>query len=323
MARRATGLSNAIERHPLGAAALATGAALGGIALATALAGRQAEREHPPRGEFAEIDGVNVHYLEAGHGTPVLLLHGNGAMAEDFVISGLFHRLAQDFHVIAPDRPGFGYTERPRGRVWTPDAQADLIRGLLDHLEVRSPIVIGHSWGNLVAVSLALEAPVRGLVLLGGYYYPSPRADVAILGAPAIPVVGDVMRYTISPIAGRAMLPEIYRRLFAPRPVPARFTTRFPVALALRPSQIRASAEETAMMIPSAAALQDRYRELDLPTVIMAGEGDTIVTAEDQSERLHQDIRGSDLKVLPGLGHMFHYAATERIKQVVDTMARS
>jgi pimeloyl-ACP methyl ester carboxylesterase len=75
------------------------------------------------------------------------------------------------------------------------------------------------------------------------------------------------------------------------------------------------------MMIPAAAAIQDRYRDLDVPTVILAGEGDTIVTAADQSERLHQDIRGSELEVLPGLGHMFHYAAVDRIEQAVAKLA--
>jgi pimeloyl-ACP methyl ester carboxylesterase len=318
MARHATGFLHALDEHPLAAATLVAGAALG---LASGLAGKNAEREHPPTGEFAEIDGVELHYLEAGEGDPVVLLHGNGAMAEDFVISGLFDRLAENFRVIAPDRPGFGYTERPRDRVWTPDAQADLIGGLLYHLGVTNPIIVGHSWGNLVAVSLALAEQVRGLVLLGGYYYPSARADVALFSPPAIPVAGDLMRYTVSPIATRALLPELYRRIFAPMPVPARFTEQFPASLALRPWQLRAAAEETAMMIPAAAAIQDRYRELDVPTVILAGEGDTIVTAADQSERLHQDIRGSELEVLPGLGHMFHYAAVDRIEQAVAKLA--
>jgi len=75
-------------------------------------------------------------------------------------------------------------------------------------------------------------------------------------------------------------------------------------------------------MIPAAAAMQDRYGELDVPTVILAGEGDTIVTTAEQSERLHQEISGSELEVLPGLGHMFHYAAVDRIEQAVAKLAR-
>jgi pimeloyl-ACP methyl ester carboxylesterase len=131
------------------------------------------------------------------------------------------------------------------------------------------------------------------------------------------------MRYTISPLASRAVLPELYRRIFAPRPVPTRFQQRFPSSLALRPWQIRAAAEETAMMIPAAAAMQESYRDLRGPTtIIIAGAEDEIVTTSEQSERLHRDVPDSDLVILPGLGHMLHYDAADRITQAVDKLAR-
>src|SRR5215203_5762483 len=73
---------------------------------------------HPP-GRFVEVDGLRVHYFVKGKGRPVVLIHGNGTMAEDFVICGLVDQLAKRYRVIAVDRPGFGHTERPRHRVWT------------------------------------------------------------------------------------------------------------------------------------------------------------------------------------------------------------
>ena len=69
--------------------------------------------------------------------------------------------------------------------------------------------MLGHSWGASVAVSLALKYPqmVGGLVLASGYYYPTVRADVVALSGPAIPVIGDILRYTLSPIISRLMWP--------------------------------------------------------------------------------------------------------------------
>ena len=319
-----TRLTTALRERPLAAAGAATGLVLGGLALFNRLAADKAEQNHPPQGRFAKIDGVDVHYLEAGRGRPIILLHGNGAMAEDFVISGLFERLAANYHVIAPDRPGFGYTERPRDRLWTPKAQAELVRGLIDDLGLKNPIVLGHSWGTLVALALALDTDVllRGLVLLSGYYYPTARLDVVALSGPALPVVGDVMRYTVSPLLGRAMTPAVFKQIFAPRSVPTRFKARFPTDLALRPWQIRASAEDTAMMIPGAATYCERYAGLRLPMAIMSGDGDLIVSPNAQSERLHQDITGSAIEIVPGIGHMMHYAAADRIAKVVKRMAR-
>jgi hypothetical protein len=92
----------------LALAGLAT-AALATTAAWTAKKARRAEREHAPQGSFIEVDGVRIHYLDRGQGTPVLLLHGNAVSAEDFVTSGLIDRLAERYRVIAFDRPGFGH----------------------------------------------------------------------------------------------------------------------------------------------------------------------------------------------------------------------
>ena len=80
-------------------------------------------------------------------------------MIQDFESSGLIDLAAQNYRVIVFDRPGFGYSDRPRNVVWTPTAQAELINGALHRLGVSHAIVLGHSWGASVAVALALKYP--------------------------------------------------------------------------------------------------------------------------------------------------------------------
>jgi pimeloyl-ACP methyl ester carboxylesterase len=302
------------------------GAAAAGLGLAASFfyvraKTKQAEAENPPQGRFVTADGVRLHYIERGEGPTLVLLHGNGVFADDFDHSGLLDRAAQNYRVIAFDRPGFGYSERPRSKVWTPQAQARLLRHALQELGVDSAIVLGHSWGTLVALSMALDAPdfVRGLVLLSGYYYPSLRADVLTSG-PAVPVVGDLMRYTISPIVGRMMWRPIAKRAFAPMDVDVRFRA-LPVWMMLRPSQLRASAAETAMMVPSAMALAKRYPELKVPAVIMSGTQDLIADFSHNSERLSERIPDGELQLQPGVGHMTHYAHPEQVVAAIDSIA--
>ena len=92
-------------------------AALGAAALYNSYHTRQIERRHPPAGRFVEVDGVRLHYLEQGTGTPVVLLHGNVVTAEDWILSGVLDQVAARGHrVIAFDRPGYGYSSRPRDR---------------------------------------------------------------------------------------------------------------------------------------------------------------------------------------------------------------
>src|SRR5829696_5883550 len=169
---------------------------------------KKAEFENPPSGRFVEVDGVRLHYVEQGKGEPLVLLHGNGSMIQDFETSGLIALAAKNYRVIVFDRPGYGHSERPRSILWTANAQAGLIHNALSQIGVSRAIVLGHSWGASVAVALALkhESMVKALVLASGYYYPTVRADVVALSGPAVPILGDIVRYTVSPLLGTPYL---------------------------------------------------------------------------------------------------------------------
>ncbi len=296
---------------------------LAALALVNHLAAGRAERANPPRGRFITVDGVRLHCIEQGQGSPILLLHGNGATAEDFAISGVLDRLSASHRVIAIDRPGFGYSERPRARDWSPEAQAALMVSACAALGVERPVVVGHSWGTLVALRIALDHPtaVGGLALLSGYYTPTPRLDVPAFSISAIPILGDVLRYTIGPLLGWLMAPSAFKRLFQPSPVSKRFKERFPTGLSLRPSQLRATAADTAQMIQGAAAIQARLAELDLPLLIMAGTGDKIVDFKTQSEGLHEKLPRSALHAVTDAGHMVHHIAPIAVAAAIERLA--
>ena len=221
---------------------VATAAALAAMTAYNVYGARKAERQYPPTGRFVTVDGVRLHYVEKGEGPPVVLLHGNMVTAEDFQTSGVLDLLATQHRVIAFDRPGFGYSDRPHGSAWSARAQADLLGAALVVLGINRPIVFGHSWGAAVALALALNHPddLRGLVLLSGYCYPTLRADVLLSSPPAIPILGDLLRFSISPLLGKLLQPLLLKGMFAPLPVPAAFTTGPTPNMSLRPGQIRA-----------------------------------------------------------------------------------
>lgn len=314
------------RRSAIRAGAAAVGAALAAAAVANGLAARRAERAHPPRGRFVEVEGVRLHYLdqspESGDAWPVVvLIHGNGVSSDDWVLSGLFDRLAQTHRVVAIDRPGFGYSERPRDRPWTAADQARVLMAALSELGVDAPaVVVGHSWGTLVAMEAALAEParVRGLVLMSGYYWPTPRPDVLLGGGPAIPGLGDVMRYTVSPLLGRAMAPLAFKQIFSPAPVAPHFAEGFSVGMAMRPSQIRAVAADTAMMPGEAAKTAERHLELTAPVLVISGDGDRIVDVEHQSRRLARELLGGELQVVAGAGHMVHHIAPDEVATGIE-----
>lgn len=311
-----------ISDHPRLIGAIAGAVSLAGLALANHRRSKSAERQHPPAGKFITIDGVRLHYVERGQGRTLVLLHGNGATSEDFQVSGLLSMAAEHFHVIAFDRPGFGYSARPRSTVWTPAAQALLLNKALHQIGIANPLLLGHSWGTMVALAMAVEQPDYpcGLILVSGYYFPKPRADIIPLAVPAIPLVGDIVAHTLSPLSGKLMSPAMFKAMFSPLPVAERMT-KWPLALALRPSQVRAAAADTVLMVPGAASLRESYDDIALPVAIIGGDGDEIVSFESQAVALHDRLKGSKLVRAEGAGHMVHYSHGAAILEAIDWVA--
>lgn len=306
-----------------GAIAFGCATALGGLALVNHLVARRTERRHPPVGRFLTVDGVRLHYTDRGEGSPVVLIHGNAVSGQDWDTSGVSEVLLQKGRrVIIFDRPGCGYSERPRGRVWTADQQGELIHQALGQLGIERPVLVGHSWGTIVALAMAVrrQADYAGLVLVSGYYFWTLRPDVPLVATAALPGLGDLLRYTLSPLLGWLQMPLLKWQMFSPARVPDRFQAEYSTGMVLRPSQIRATAEDGTLMIQGALALRGRYKELALPTVIIVGDGDKVVFAR-MAGRLADQLPGSVLQVVTGAGHMVHHLAARQVAQAVEDVA--
>ncbi len=91
-------------------------------------------------------------------------------------------------------------------------------------------------------------------------------------------------------------------------------------SLALRPSQIRATSMDGALMIPGALGLRRHYGDLRMPVLIMAGSGDKVVRKRS-AERLHGKIPGSVLRIVGGAGHMVHHSAPRQVVEAIRSIA--
>ena len=111
------------------------------------------------------------------------------------------------------------------------------------------------------------------------------------------------------------------RRIFGPAKVPAKFADGFPAGLALRPSQLRASAADSALMVPDAFVPPSSYSVLQMPVVIVAGMDDRLIDTGKQSARLHRDIVHSTFYAVAGAGHMVHHTATDAVLAAIDEAA--
>jgi pimeloyl-ACP methyl ester carboxylesterase len=113
-------------------------------------------------GFFTASDGIKLHYLEAGRGSPVVLVHGYTGTAEgNWFRNGVAEALAKNHRVVAIDCRGHGKSDKPRDPAkYGPQMARDVIE-LIDHLKIDKAHVHGYSMGGLIVTQLLATAPER------------------------------------------------------------------------------------------------------------------------------------------------------------------
>lgn len=312
-------------------------AAVGAAALLAGCAGfatkreRTAEEMYPPIGQFLEVDGTRVHVWVKGDGPDLIMLHGAGGNLRDFTFD-LAERLSDRYRVIAFDRPGLGYTERLSGfgglsstEGESPMQQAALLQKAAIQLNVKNPLVLGHSFGGAVALGWALNAPqdTSAIILLGAVSNPWPGEvgkfyDVtgsALGGATAVPL--------ITALASRSRVNEGVRDVFPPQAPPEGYIDYFGAGLTLRRDTLRANGQQVLTLRPHIVEMSARYAtELTMPVEIIHGDKDTTVPLNIHSQPLAKQLTNARLTVLEGVGHMPHHADPAATEAAIDRAAR-
>ncbi|AJP73622.1 alpha/beta fold hydrolase [Sphingomonas hengshuiensis] len=303
------------------------GLVAGGLATWSAVLARKAETLAPADGVIAEVPGGRLHYVDMGprglDGPPIVMLHGLMGQMRNFSHS-LTDGIAGDHRVILIDRPGWGHSSvdgRQPGIV----AQAEMIAALLDQLEVRKVLLVGHSMGGAVALALAIARPdlVGALALVAPLTQPVDSVPPVFAGLLAPPPLRPLVAWTLAVPMGSMKALATAAAIFAPDPVPADFATRGGGALALRPKSYLAGSAEIRETPAEIAALVPRYPEIAMPVAILYGRGDAVLDPAVQGERTAAAIPGAVLTLIEG-GHMLpvtHAGETEAwLREVLARM---
>ncbi|MGH1574645.1 alpha/beta hydrolase [Methylobacterium sp. P31] len=287
--------------------------------------------EYPPAGPFVEVTGGRLATIQAGpaNGPPIVLLHGASANASD-PMEGIGRRLAsRGFRIIAFDRPGFGWSDRISGSAAAaPVVQARIIAEALERMGVGPAIVFGHSWAGALALALALDHPERvsGLVLAAPVAMPMPDRlpDLPWYWQLAVkPPVAWLLSRTVGPPLARHFLPEAARRVFLPQAAMPAYPETARAALVLRPETLLANVQDLLGLSTALAVQSPRYREIRIPTLVISGEADPIVRSDTQAVPLAGAIPGARLVLLPGIGHMLQFVASERLAHEVARLSEA
>lgn len=322
----------ALKAITLGAIALGLGAVLtNGMA---ALRADRITAAFPPVGEFVSVTGGRVHYVQAGQGPDVILLHGAGGNLRDYTFA-LMDQLTDRYRVTAFDRPGMGYTDRVPGIATgafategdSPAAQVAMLREAAGALGITAPIVVGHSFGGIVALAWATTGLDRddptnasAVVSYAGVAMPWPGSlgsyymvNGSTLGGVVIPL--------ISAFVPKSKVDDVVTTTFAPQAPPAGYIAHLGGELALRPGAFRANVRQVNTLRPFVVDMAQLYPQLTIPIEIIHGTADTVVPIHVHAAELVKIAPTANLVRLDGIGHQPHHSRQPEAIAAIDRAA--
>ena len=232
-----------------------------------------------------KIDNLNINYIQYGEGSDILLLHGWGQNIE--MMKFLGDNFADNHRITILDFPGFGESDEPLSP-WTIKDYSLLIEKLVKELDIKKPVVMGHSFGGRVAIYYSSNNPIEKLVLFGS---PCIRKDKEL------PLSVKILK-GIKKLPGMDKLGEYMKQYIGSRD----YKAASPI---MRQTLVNVVNED---LTPYAMQIEE-------PTLLIWGQDDTEAPVSDAKE-LEQIMNDAALIVLPGT----HYAYLENLNQVVNIL---
>jgi pimeloyl-ACP methyl ester carboxylesterase len=260
-----------------------------------------------PDSKFIEINDVTLHYKEMGAGeTTFILLHGFGASVYSW--REVMDDFSQYGRVIAYDRPAFGLTERPMPEDWVENpygmkANIELLRGLMDALNIEKAVLVGNSAGGGVAAAFGLEYPERvdSLILVdpgvgGGRGPQFPAWALPLMWTPQMRHIGQLMMRDY-----QESLPRTIQREWFDQTKLTEEIKQQPLKIFKIKNWDRALYELT--FAPAYPELRPLLLQLTVPVFIVAGAEDRLIRSW-YFEAISTEIPNAELRLIPSCGHV-------------------
>ena len=259
-------------------------------------------------------DERTIAWAETGAGPDLVAIHGTLMCLEDPWL-GPVPGLAEHFRVVAVDRPGHGFSLRPRGQAADLWEQAQQIRAAVRQLGLHRPVILGHSFGAAVALAYGMLHPdeIAGVVAIAPICFPELRLEHLLFGPRALPLSGDVLSRLLSAGSDKALLPLLWNAMFFPVTMPEGFARGFPFPLAARPAQITAEGEDAGWLWPGLTRSALGYASMRTPVHLLGGGADLVVNTPMHGQRAARMIPGARITFLPEAGHMLHHTHPEAV----------
>lgn len=253
---------------------------------------------------------------------PIVFIHWASIDLHDPFYSFL-DRLKGRARLLFVDRPGHGRSDVGGVANTYPDGQADAIAALMERRGIGKAIIVSHSFGGAVAAQLAIRHSdkVIGLVFLSPAVYTWSGSIAWYYDAARAPVVGWLFSGLVIPPAGLLAIEAATKAVFAPNHRPGDYVDRTNAYQAISPAAFRHNATEIANLQKWAKSAARDYPKIRVPTIIITGDADQIVSPDIHARHLARDIKRSRLIVVHNLGHKSDFVARDLAIAAIERIA--
>ncbi|MFX1272953.1 MAG: alpha/beta fold hydrolase [Promethearchaeota archaeon] len=248
---------------------------------------------------YAEVNGIRMHYYEVGKGTPVILIHG-GVLDAKFAWQSFYPILSQHFRVIATDSRGHGKSDNP-SKEFGYKLMCDDIAALIKELNLDRPFLVGYSDGGQIALEIGINYPelIRAIIAGGvlaemsehysncvhSWGFSGPGEFNIEKFRKAFPEFADILSEIHASVYGK----EYWKELFV---------------------------NISHMWLDPDGFPKERVSEISVPTLVLHGDRDEVIPLEDPL-RIYRTVPNAELSIIPNADHM---AASSQVDTVAPIM---
>lgn len=287
----------------------------------------QLHNTYPATGMFTDVSGGVIHWSRSVNGNadnkpPLILIHGLAGNMHNF--GALEARLRASFTVYCLDRPGSGHARRLVGTDASFDEQSRMISEWMDKVQLPNAVVVGHSMGGGIALSLALNSPQR-------------VAGLALIAPLAAPLDIRVSRFTkwalkrawFRLFAAKVLMTAFRKRysrqqvnaIFAPEPPRSNFASEFGGDLSMHSGAFFAASADLASAQRSLYSQYQHYHSIRCPVGVIYGDGDRVLAYRHHMGHIQKALPDAECRLLKGRGHMIPITAVDECASLIDAVA--
>ncbi|MCI0796227.1 MAG: alpha/beta fold hydrolase [Chloroflexi bacterium] len=281
--------------------------------------------EYPFKENYAEVDGIRLHYVDEGTGPPILMVHGQPTW------SYLYRKMipplvAAGYRCVAPDLMGFGLSDKPTEEsAYTLRRHVELITGLVEKLNLQGVTILGQDWGGPISLRYAIDhqSNVRSLVILNTLVKITP-----------IPLFFSLMFRSGGFSSFLSKRLDLFRKmafggkLMFKRPMDPRAKEQY--KMPHQKAASRAGIAAFPKMIPNNADhpnatyitdIEDTLRVWDLPVLVMFSDKDLAFKVEE-GQRIAAMVPNGRFQVVENAGHYLQEDAGPELAERMVTFLR-